>query len=45
MAYSNGARYEGCWRLNKFNGQGTLLYCNQDYYKGSFLDGIRNGKG
>ena len=37
--------YSGEWRDNKPHGQGELTIDQKDFYKGSFLDGVRSGIG
>lgn len=43
----NGGReiYKGCFRIGKYNGQGSIKYPNGDKYEGEFLNGRRNGHG
>jgi len=44
MKYNNGDSYDGEWKLNKWNGEGTLKM-GTDSYEGSFKDGTFHGKG
>ena len=38
MEYATGAAYEGQWKEDKANGQGTLTYSNGDKYEGWKID-------
>lgn len=45
MKYNNGDIYEGDFRDDMRNGNGTLRYANQSIYSGEFLDDVENGFG
>jgi len=43
--HSDGDKYVGEWRDDKFNGQGTLTFPNGEKYVGEFKDNKYNGQG
>lgn len=44
--FDNGRRrYEGSFKNDKFNGQGTCYYANDTQYKGGWVDGLKHGYG
>ena len=46
MTYSNGAnKYEGDWKDDKKNGQGTYIFPDGEKYEGEFNDDNFNGQG
>ena len=45
MYFYNGDRYEGSWKNDKRNGEGTYYYQSGAYYKGSWVDDQKEGKG
>ena len=42
---SNDFKYKGSWKKGRFHGNGTLKYKNGSLYRGSFLNGAKNGYG
>ena len=42
---TDGDKYVGEWKNNKFHGQGTYTYADGDKYIGEFKDGKPHGKG
>ena len=42
---SNDFEYKGSWKKGRFHGNGTLKYKNGSLYRGSFLNGAKNGYG
>ena len=45
MQSDAGDRYDGCWRDNLMQGEGTLFLANGDVYDGMFDKGKKNGHG
>ena len=45
MKYFDRKVYEGSWKNDKKNGQGTEKFPNQSVYYGEFKEGRPNGKG
>lgn len=45
IEYANGIIYNGEYKDNAFNGEGTLVYSNGDKYSGQFIDGKKVGNG
>ena len=45
MIWIDGAKYEGGWALDEFDGYGTYYYNNGDVYKGEWKNGKKSGKG
>ena len=45
ITYSNGDKYEGQFKDDKYHGQGTKIYSNGDKYEGEFKDGKYHGQG
>jgi hypothetical protein len=44
--YQDGGSYDGEWKKNKMNGQGTLYYqSNKKAYEGEWLDDQFHGQG
>jgi len=43
--YSNYKHYSGQWRNGEFNGQGTVIFKNDDTYTGGWNDSELNGRG
>ena len=44
--YNNGEKkYDGTFSNNKYNGKGTLVYENGDFFEGKFVNGKREGEG
>ena len=43
--WSNGDVYDGDWKDNRPNGQGTLKTVAGMQYKGGFVDGLEEGQG
>jgi len=43
--WSDGTTYNGEWKKNKINGEGSLVYANGDKYIGKFVNNEKNGKG
>ena len=42
IGFSDGSKYQGQFKNEKFNGKGTLTFANGDSYTGDFKDGERN---
>jgi hypothetical protein len=40
-----GGRYAGDWHNNQITGDGHLVYRDGSEYRGSFINGVRNGHG
>lgn len=45
VAYTDGSRYDGQFRDNRFHGHGIVQYANGMRYDGEFRDGLPNGYG
>lgn len=45
IEYANGIIYDGGYKNNAFNGNGTLTYDNGDEYVGEFVNGKKDGQG
>lgn len=45
LLYSNGDIYEGEFKDNLHDGQGTYDFKNKDKYEGQWIKGNREGKG
>ena len=45
MAYVDGSRYEGEFRLGRPDGRGTFYYPNGERHKGRFSKGVPDGEG
>jgi len=45
ITFDNGVVYNGGYKKNAFNGDGTLIYENGDEYEGEFVDGKKEGFG
>ena len=50
LTWSDGRVYTGQWSNNLINGQGLLVYSNDDAYKrrkyeGAFINDMRHGRG
>ncbi|CAF1241585.1 unnamed protein product [Adineta steineri] len=43
--FTNGDKYDGEWKNNMKNGEGTLVYADGGQYAGSWVDDERNGHG
>ena len=45
FTYTDGRKYEGEFKDNKFNGQGTYTFADGGKFEGEYKDGLRNGQG
>ena len=43
-SFANGDKYEGAFKLDRFNGQGSYIYADGSTYVGAFKDGAQTGK-
>lgn len=43
--YKSGARYEGFYKNNRFNGEGEYTWPNKTVFRGDFVDGAITGFG
>ena len=43
--FANGVKYEGEWKYDKRDGQGTLIMPDLDAYVGGWKEGKRSGQG
>ena len=43
--YTGVGRYHGYWKDGKRNGEGVMIYENEDVYSGQWKDGKKDGNG
>lgn len=43
--HADGAKYDGEWRNDQQNGQGTETWPDGAIYEGEYLNGVKHGKG
>ena len=39
-----GDRYEGDWKIDKYEGKGIYYYSSESRYEGDFRNGLKEGK-
>ena len=45
FTFTNGSRYVGNWKQNKFHGEGTLEWSNGEVYQGTWVNDDITGYG